>query len=49
MPAARALPAAGGTSGIVVDNDSGLTQASSIYFATKTGVTLVKATQSALN
>jgi|SRR5579863_65422 len=44
-----ALIAAGGTTGIIVDNDSGFTQASSIYFATKTGVTLVKATQSGLN
>jgi hypothetical protein len=45
-----ALPAAGGTSGIIVDNDStGLSQASSIYFATKTGAALVKATQSGLN
>ena len=44
-----ALAAAGGTSAIIVDNDSGFTEASSIYFATKTGSTLVKATQSALN
>ena len=45
-----ALAAAGGTSGIIVDNDStSLTDASSIYYATKTGSTLVKATQSALN
>jgi len=44
-----ALAAAGGTTGIIVDNDSSLTQASSIYYATKTGVTLVKATQSGLN
>lgn len=44
-----ALAAAGGTSGIIVDNDSTLTQASSIYYATKTGVTLVKATQGGLN
>jgi len=44
-----ALAAAGGTSGIVVDNDSSLTEASSIYYATKTGATLVKATQSGLN
>ena len=43
-----ALAAAGGTSGIIVDNDSGLTEASSIYYATKTGATLVKATQSGL-
>lgn len=44
-----ALPAAGGTSGIVVDNNSSLTGASSIYYATKTGAALVKATQSGLN
>jgi hypothetical protein len=44
-----ALAATGGTSGIVVDNDSSLTEASSIYYATKTGATLVKATQSGLN
>jgi len=44
-----ALAAAGGTSGIIIDNDNTtLTQASSIYYATKTGDTLVKATQSAL-
>jgi hypothetical protein len=44
-----ALAAAGGTSGIIVDNDSSLTEASSIYYATKTGATLVKVTQSGLN
>ena len=44
-----ALPASGGTSGIVIDNDSLLTGASSIYYATQTGATLVKATQSGLN
>jgi len=43
-----ALPATGGTTGIVVDNDSAANQASSIYFATKTGNSLVKATQSGL-
>jgi len=43
-----ALAATGGTSGIVVDNNSSVSQASSIYYATKTGSTLVKATQSAL-
>jgi hypothetical protein len=43
-----ALPATGGTTGIVVDNNSNATQASSIYYGTKTGSTLVKATQSAL-
>jgi hypothetical protein len=47
--ATTALAAAGGTSGIIIDNDiTTLTQASSIYYATKTGDTLVKATQSAL-
>lgn len=44
-----ALAAAGGTSGIIPDNDSNLTEASSVYYATKTGATLVKATQSGLN
>jgi hypothetical protein len=44
-----ALAAAGGTSGIDVDNDSTHTEASSIYYATKTGAALVKATQSGLN
>jgi hypothetical protein len=44
-----ALPAPGGTTGIIVDNDSSLSEASSIYYATKTGVNLVKATQSELN
>jgi len=44
-----ALPATGGTSAIIVDNDSGFTEASSIYYATKTGATLIKATQSGLN
>jgi hypothetical protein len=43
-----ALAAAGGTSSIIVDNDSSLTQASNVYYATKTGVALVKATQSGL-
>ena len=43
------LAAAGGTSGIVVDNDSSIPEGSSIYYATKTGATLVKATQSGLN
>jgi hypothetical protein len=43
-----ALPATGGTSGIIPDNDSSLTEASSIYYATKAGATLVKATQSGL-
>jgi hypothetical protein len=44
-----ALAATGGTSGIVVDNDSSLSGASSIYYATKTGAALVKAAQSGLN
>jgi len=44
-----ALAAPGGTTGIVVDNDSPLNQASSVYYATKSGATLVKATQSGLN
>ena len=44
-----ALAAAGGTTGIIVDNDSSLTQTSNIYYSTKTGVSLVKATQSGLN
>jgi len=44
-----ALPAPGGSSGIIVDNESSLTQTSNIYYATKTGATLVKATQSSLN
>ena len=43
-----ALPATGGTTGIIIDNQSTAAQASSIYYATKTGTTLVKATQSAL-
>jgi len=47
--ASTALAAGGGTGGIIVDNDSGLTEGSSIYYATKTGQTLVKATQSGLN
>jgi len=43
-----ALAASGGTSGIIPDNVSNLPEASSIYYATKTGTTLVKATQAAL-
>jgi hypothetical protein len=44
-----ALAAAGGTTEIVIDNDNTTpSQASSIYYGTKTGNTLVKATQSAL-
>ena len=45
---ATALAAAGGTTGMVVDNQSSSGQASSIFYATKTGTSLVKATQSAL-
>jgi hypothetical protein len=44
-----ALAADGGTTGIVIDNNSSLSEASSIYYATKTGAALVKATQSGLN
>ncbi len=44
-----ALAASGGPSGIIPDNDSNVSQASSVYYTTKTGATLVKATQSALN
>jgi hypothetical protein len=47
--ATTSLAAGGGTSGIIIDNNSSITQASSIYYATKTGQTLVKATQSGLN
>ena len=43
-----ALAATGGVSGIIPDNDSSLTEASSIYYATRAGATLVKATQAAL-
>jgi hypothetical protein len=43
------LAAGGGTTGIIIDNDSSIPQASSIYYATKTGQTLVKATQLGLN
>ncbi len=46
--ATTALPATGGPTGIIVDNDSGFTQAASIYYATRTGAALVKATQSGL-
>jgi hypothetical protein len=44
-----ALAATGGITGITVDNESSLTEASSIYYATKAGGDLVKATQSGLN
>jgi hypothetical protein len=47
--ASTALAAPGGTTGIIVDNNSTATGASSIYYATKTGANLVKATQSGLN
>jgi hypothetical protein len=43
-----ALPAAGGPTGIIVDNASSNAQLSSVYYATKTGATLVKATQAGL-
>ena len=43
-----AIAAAGGSTEIVIDNESTATQASSVYYGTKTGSTLVKATQSAL-
>ena len=46
---ATALAASGGTTEIVIDNDNtAMTQASSIYYGTKTGSTLVKATQNGL-
>jgi hypothetical protein len=48
-PNITALPAAGGTTGIIVDNDGSVNQSSNIYYGTKTGSTLVKATQSGLN
>ncbi len=44
-----AIAAAGGSTGVIVDNDSNAGQASSVYYATKNGATLVKATQSGLN
>jgi hypothetical protein len=47
--ATTALAAGGGTTEIVTDNsNTTLSQASSIYYGTKTGNTLVKATQNAL-
>ena len=49
MTGTTAIAAAGGTSGIVVDNDSSSVEAASIYYATKTGQTLVKVTQTGLN
>jgi hypothetical protein len=42
------LSAAGGTGGITVDNNSGMAEASSVYYVTLTGYTLVKATQASL-
>ena len=42
------LAATGGTGGISIDNVSSATGASSVYFTTLTGRTLVKATQAAL-
>ena len=47
--ASTAYAASGGTTGIVVDNDSSATEASSVYYATKSGGTLVKATQNGLD
>lgn len=44
-----ALAAAGGTTAIIIDNDSSDTEASSIYYATKSAGTLVKATQAGLD
>jgi len=44
-----ALAAPGGTTAIIIDNDSSDTEASSIYYATKSAGTLVKATQAGLN
>lgn len=43
------IPAAGGSTNIIVDNDGTDGQESNIYYGTKTGGTLVKATQSGLN
>lgn len=53
FPAAAAinnvfLNASGGTGRIIVDNNSSQSQASSVYYTTLTGSTIVKATQSAL-
>jgi hypothetical protein len=42
------LNAVGGTGRIIVDNNSSQSQASSVYYTTLTGATIVKATQSAL-
>ena len=49
---APAIAASGGSTGIIVDNDADPTtypQASSVYYGTKTGETLVKATQALLH
>jgi hypothetical protein len=54
ITSATALAASGGSTGIVVDNEASTTpttgypQASSVYYGTKNGGTLVKATQSGL-
>jgi hypothetical protein len=42
------LTAAGGTGGISIDNVSGATGAASVYYTTRTGRTIVKATQAGL-
>ena len=42
------LAATGGTGTITVDNDNVAAEASSVYYTTQTGNTIVKATQSAL-
>jgi len=42
------LAASGGTGTITIDNDSASTEASSVYYTTRTGNTIVKATQSGL-
>jgi hypothetical protein len=53
--ATTAIAAPGGSTGLIVDNDAvttsitGYPEASSVYYATKNGGTLVKATQSGLN
>ena len=52
IPSATAIAAPGGSTGIIVDNDANTTaypQASSAYYGTKNGGTLVKATQNGLN
>jgi hypothetical protein len=45
---ASSQPESGGTSGIIVDNNSASANASSFYFSTLTGHAAVKLTQSAL-